>query len=686
MSLGLTRTITLALILAALIPATVVAGIGFFSQRASVRNETAMKLEVFAAQLVEKIDRNLFERDGDVQAFSDGKLAREGTRDEMLPRINGLTDLYDIYDLMVVADIETGRIVATNTVDYTGKPLSGRSLVGTDVSGEAWFKACAAGVTATWTQAPHQERLVPEAGAGPGFAITFAYPVKDAEGKPKRVWANFASVDRIVTAISADMGEDLKKADIKGASIQVVDASGAVIYADDGTKIGTDLSNDSAVSQILKSKGEGILIEADHTHGFAVSSPIPSLNNYAGLGFGAVVFMPTEAVMAQLDGLRNSLLIALAGAAAVAAFAGWMLARSMAKPVNLASQKLVAASDQIGSASGQVSSSAQTLAQGASQQASSLEETSAALEELAAGTRQNADHARQADALAKEAQHASAKGEDEARKVAAEVTRQMSALAEAVKAIRSATDRTATVVETIDEIAFQTNLLALNAAVEAARAGEAGAGFAVVADEVRALAQRSAEEVKSSTALMQEAKAATERVQQSTSQIDGYLSQAVGQDVVKAFQNVVASANRVTQLMAEVAAASDEQAKGIGQVNAAVADIDKVTQANAAAAEESAAASEELTAQAAELRLLVSELETVVHGGTTGGRVDPPSSVPLRRPTVQNLTPAPRPMNRTTQNLQSKPSNRTSQNLGGKAAEDILPLGDAGKDGDFSKF
>jgi methyl-accepting chemotaxis protein len=369
---------------------------------------------------------------------------------------------------------------------------------------------------------------------------------------------------------------------------------------------------------------------------------------------------------------RRWLLIGTGIAILVSLVLGWLIARTIAGSIARVTGQVDAAADQIGSASGQVSSSAQTLAQGASQQASSLEETSAALEELAAGTRQNADHARQADALAKEAQHASAAGESEARQVAAEVARQMAALADAVTAIRSATDRTATVVETIDEIAFQTNLLALNAAVEAARAGEAGAGFAVVADEVRALAQRSAEEVKSSNALMAEAKAATERVQASSRQIDTYLAKAVGQDVVAGFQNVVASASRVTQLMAEVAAASDEQAKGIGQVNAAVADIDKVTQANAAAAEQSAAASEELTAQASELRLLVSELERMVHGGAAGNHNEASPTGPLLRPTVQ------------VSNV--RPTLRTSQNLKPANAESTLPLGDAGKVNDLAKF
>jgi len=185
--------------------------------------------------------------------------------------------------------------------------------------------------------------------------------------------------------------------------------------------------------------------------------------------------------------------------------------------------------------------------------------------------------------------------------------------------------------------------------------------------------------IKSSNALMAEAKAATERVQQSSTAIDAYLAKAVGEDVVKAFHEVVASTGRVTQLMAEVAAASDEQAKGIGQVNAAVADIDKVTQSNAAAAEESAAASEELTSQAAELRGLVGELEVVVHGRASA--VDEPPGE-LLRPVVRTMPP-PAASRRTSLQLPppARAGTRTSQHLGKTVAdpESVLPLDDAGK-------
>ncbi|HAT09950.1 MAG TPA: hypothetical protein DCS97_05015 [Planctomycetes bacterium] len=681
MSLGLSRTITLVLILAALIPAIAVAAIGYISQRSAAVESTNAQLRVFSIGLMDIIDRNYFERYGDVQAFTKNPASFRGDPPQVTALANDMTDLYDIYDLMVVADVQSGKIIAVNTTDLNGKAVKSASLIGIDVADQPWFQACREDTKGvTWVQGARSNDLVIKAGAGDGWSSTFAYPVVDPEsGEVVRIWTNFASCARIEQAAAAEQVKAMEAAGLKNVDLLLLSDQGKALASNSGVNIGSDLSADADVRDARALKVASGYTDDLHANGYA---PSVGALGFSGMGMSVLLRMPIAAVVSQTDPLRNVFLLALAMAGLTSAVVGWLLARRLSAPVNLAAGKLVAAADQIGSASGQVSSSAQTLAQGASQQASSLEETSAALEELAAGTRQNADHARQADALAKEAQHASAQGEDEARKVASEVTRQMAVLSEAVKAIRSATDRTATVVETIDEIAFQTNLLALNAAVEAARAGEAGAGFAVVADEVRALAQRSAEEVKSSNALMQEAKAATERVQQSTVQIDGYLAKAVGQDVVKAFQGVVSASGRVTQLMAEVAAASDEQAKGIGQVNAAVADIDKVTQANAAAAEQSAAASEELTAQAGELRLLVSELEHVVHGGDTGQRrAEPVSSEPLRRPTVTRISQQ-LPSNRTSQNLTPKPANRTSQ----RDAENILPLGDAGKDGDFSKF
>ncbi|MCK9362549.1 MAG: methyl-accepting chemotaxis protein [Syntrophales bacterium] len=171
-----------------------------------------------------------------------------------------------------------------------------------------------------------------------------------------------------------------------------------------------------------------------------------------------------------------------------------------------------------------------------------------------------------------------------------------------------------------DEIAFQTNLLALNAAVETARAGEAGAGFAVVADEVRNLALRSAEAAKSTANLIDDS---IKRIKNGS---------AIVVRTSDAFAKVAKSSKKVGELIGEIAAASDEQAQGIGQISKAIAGMDKVVQQNAANAEESASASEELNAQAMQMKGFVGDIMTIVLGSNAGGASVSGNITPSRRP------------------------------------------------------
>jgi methyl-accepting chemotaxis protein len=253
---------------------------------------------------------------------------------------------------------------------------------------------------------------------------------------------------------------------------------------------------------------------------------------------------------------------------------------------------------------GQLSSASSALASGCSEQSASVTETSASLEEISAMIRSTADNALKAKEFAGQARQAAQAG-----------TATMEEMTTAMQSIESSGNDVAKIVKNIDEIAFQTNILALNAAVEAARAGEAGAGFAVVADEVRSLAQRSAAAAKETADKIAIAIASTAR--------GARCSANVG-DALERIMERVASAD---VLAAEIAAAAKEQAQGINQIGVAMLQIDKVTQANAAGAEQTSSAAEQLTDQARLLRDNVDHLRALVRSTAVAGD-EPPVSLP----------------------------------------------------------
>jgi methyl-accepting chemotaxis protein len=305
------------------------------------------------------------------------------------------------------------------------------------------------------------------------------------------------------------------------------------------------------------------------------------------------------------------------------------------------------ATDQVSSASQQISSGSQSLAQGANEQASSLEEVSSSLEEMASMTKQNAENSNQAKNLA-----------GEANKNADIGAESMAKMSDAINKIKDSSDQTAKIVKTIDEIAMQTNLLALNAAVEAARAGEAGRGFAVVAEEVRNLAQRSA----------QAAKNTADMISESVKNAEGGVK--IAAEVTKSFESITVGVKKVNDLIAEIAAASGEQSQGIEQVNTAVAQMDKVTQQNAANSEESASAAEELSSQSEELAGMVAQFAL-----TQSTQKRP--VVTAARQTVQMGAPAHKPMIGMSGQAKSngrKPAPR--RKVESVSADDVIPMDD----------
>jgi methyl-accepting chemotaxis protein len=273
--------------------------------------------------------------------------------------------------------------------------------------------------------------------------------------------------------------------------------------------------------------------------------------------------------------------------------------------------------DTIATASAQIASGTQDLSARTEEQAGALEETASSMEELTSTVKANAEHARHANELARSASSVAQKG----GAVVDEVIGTMGA-------INESSGKIADIIGVIDGIAFQTNILALNAAVEAARAGEQGRGFAVVASEVRTLAQRSASAAKEIKQLIDES---VSKVGAGARQVD---------EAGVTMREIVSSIQRVTDIMADIQAASSEQTTGIEQINQAIVQMDQVTQQNAALVEESAAASEAMQDQARKLAELVSVFRVEQAPGALASPARP-RAVP--RPAPKPMVKLPRP-------------------------------------------
>jgi len=274
--------------------------------------------------------------------------------------------------------------------------------------------------------------------------------------------------------------------------------------------------------------------------------------------------------------------------------------------------------DSINVAAREVTAGNSDLSSRTEQQAASLAETASSMEELTATVRQNADNARQASALASNASEVANKGNEVVNRVVVTMSD-----------INQSSGKIAEITGLIEGIAFQTNILALNAAVEAARAGEQGRGFAVVASEVRSLAQRSSAAAKEIKDLIG---ASVEKIRGGTAEVE---------DAGKTMSEVTRAVSRVTDIMGEIAAASEEQTRGIEQVSQAVVQMDQVTQQNAALVEEAAAAAQSLEDQGRQLggivatfRLAAGSISTAFVGSQARSAVPP-----FGKPAVQRKSP-----------------------------------------------
>ncbi len=282
--------------------------------------------------------------------------------------------------------------------------------------------------------------------------------------------------------------------------------------------------------------------------------------------------------------------------------------------------QVAASSEQVASAASEIGVGSHSVAEGASAQAAALQEIGASLHEMLAMSNQNASRAKDASSLA-----------EVGSKTADAAVASMNRLSGAMDKIKESSDETAKIVKTIDEIAFQTNLLALNAAVEAARAGDAGKGFAVVAEEVRNLAMRSAEAARNTAEMIESS------VTNSESGV------ALNREVLQNLTEINEQISKISNVMPEIVEASEQQDHGFTQVNTAIANLDDVTQQNAANSEESSSAAQSLAGLATGMRNLVGSYQLTQNVSMTApkARPKPPVAPPMAPPELKQAKQAP---------------------------------------------
>jgi hypothetical protein len=610
-----------------------------FRAAESARRRTTSRFQTLAENIGDKIDRNLFERYGDVQAFGFNRVI--GDRDawykpsgdtDLVHVMNDYVAAYGVYYLTILVDTD-GRVIAVNNKDSSGKPIDTAFIYERSYADAPWYLACKAGqfttdmpfaapenkaATGTFIEDLHIDEDAKSAYPGDSaLTIGFSAPVRDPDGNVIAYWSNrskFANVEAIVVQAYRDV-----MGDFPGAELTVLDATGKVIIDYDPTLHKTlDVRHDFDVLMKLNLAERGVAaaqaaVRGESGNNFSRHARkginqgvgyahLRGALGYPGMNWSVLARIPAVEIerLSGVTAIRYSIFGGAAAAILAAIIGGIFFGRRFARPLHRIAGALTDASAQVSEAAEQVASAAQSLAAGVTDQAASVQETSAALTEVSSQTHAASGDADRAGSLA-----------DDARVATSASEQTMNELGTAMDRINDSAGQISKIIKVIEEIAFQTNLLALNAAVEAARAGQHGAGFAVVAAEVRNLAQRSAEAARNTATLIEQA---VQSARDGTS---------VSQDAATALREINGKVVQIADLLSGIRESAKQQSTAIEQVSSAMSRIDTATQQAAASAEESAAAARELTSMAASVKnQWVAELTAVASGTAAAARGD----------------------------------------------------------------
>jgi len=591
-------------------------------------------------QVIDKVDRMLFERYGDVQAFAFHPAA-QGTPDQIKEAANFFMGAYGTYDLMIVADAE-GKIIAANTADPEGKPVNTTPLLGLSVKGEPWFEECISGkikAGESYSGDLVADSLTASTLNTAGLSLNFSAPIFGPDGKPVRVWSNRASWERTVREIVGGLDKAMKERGAKAFDLLVVSADNKVLEQYPVSKVGTP-SGAPVISLPALEKNAGFFSARRPNNGgqeIVAYAKSQGIQVYKGHGWNLVIREPSSDAMAEPRALRDFFLL-LGGVAILAVWfvASW-LARGIAGPlgaavsaleqvaegnltprlenfgsdemsrmgralntaldsvcstlrdVDSAAHTLAGASSELSAVSVQIRDSSQATAAQARNVTMASGGVSGSVGEVAAATGEMAISIREIS-----------KNANEATQVAGSAVEIATGALASVAKLNDNSAQIGRVSDTINKIAKQTNLLALNATIEAARAGEAGRGFAVVADEVKALATATA------NATM-EIEKQIHQVQEDTSEVSMMIS-----SIAEIIRNISEFQTSIAAAVEQQGATTDTISRTVGGASDNVSEITTGISLVAKSLDQSSESASQTNAAALELSQMSERLKLIL--------------------------------------------------------------------------
>ncbi len=624
-----------------------------------VTGSKADLLKRSAESIADKVDRNLFERYGDVQAFALSEPARSGDPVRITKFMSDMMAAYaPIYDVMIVLD-KKGNVVAANSVDKSSKPLDPTKLLGKSYADQDWFKAAIEGKIAPGSAHFTDLRFDADTGSyasTDGNVMIFTAPIRDAKsGEILGVWSNRMSWKDVVVDIVTKESQKLKDEKLSTISAYLVNGEGTYLVHRDADQIFKAKSGE--YSAYLKEKNADTWSHTIDDKDEIKASAIEVFTNskgyvtYPGLKWTYILRGPLSDkilffnIVSSIVGMVLTMVIG---------FVALVVARRSSKRLESVIEHLRAGSEKVSTTATDVTGASYSLSEASTEQAAALQQTAASIEQINAMIKKSSENATRSQDVAGKSSEIAKRGKEAVDRMSeaineinvsnesilhqiSESNGQISDIAKVIAEIGSKT-------KVINDIVFQTKLLSFNASVEAARAGEHGKGFAVVAEEVGNLAQMSGNAAKEISEMLAASIKKVESIVDETKQkVEGLISdgrQKVQSGIVIANQcgvvlnDVVINVDELNTMVTEITVASHEQSQGVNEITKAMNELDQTTHANATTSQHVSGYANTLSDESKHMNEMVTELVGVVLGQ---GNVNKPSVTHATRPNLVSL-------------------------------------------------